>query len=145
VNERFPGRRAAGPACAIGHGASFDGILSFWGLARVEGSCAVRSCRRNTRGRTEAACARIEVDVLVVEVSSQAKSCARAGRSAATGRHHRRGVRTPRLVLARAAASKGGSRWERRRGPPRRPRPPLRPHEKRLFGPLQSLKRSRSL
>ena len=29
--------QSAGTPCAIGPGAAFDGILSFWGLARVEG------------------------------------------------------------------------------------------------------------
>jgi cytoskeletal protein CcmA (bactofilin family) len=90
-----------GPTCAIGPGASFDGVLTFWGLARVEGSLRGEVVAEGTLvvGPEANVRARIEVDVLVVEGLVEGEVLARERVEVrATGRITAM-VRTPRLVL----------------------------------------------
>jgi cytoskeletal protein CcmA (bactofilin family) len=103
VNEPIvDGAEAAAPTCAIGPGASFDGTLSFWGLARVEGRLRGEVVADGTLqvGPEADVHARIEVDVLVVEGLVEGEVVARERVEVlATGRITAV-VRTPRLVLA---------------------------------------------
>ena len=90
-----------GPTCAIGPGASFDGVLTFWGLARVEGSLRGEVVAEGTLvvGPEANVRARIEVDVLVVEGLVEGEVLARQRVEVrATGRIIA-ALRTPRLVL----------------------------------------------
>jgi len=98
-----------GPACAIGPGASFDGVLTFWGLARVEGRLRGQVVADGTLeiGPEADVRARIEVDVLVVEGLVEGEVLARERVEVrATGRITA-AVRTPRLVLAEGGRIEG--------------------------------------
>ena len=110
MNEPIAERtEAAGPACAIGHGASFEGILSFWGLARVEGKLRGEVVADGILqvGPEADVHARIEVDVLVVEGLVAGEVVARERVEVlATGRITA-AVRTPRLVLAEGGRIEG--------------------------------------
>ena len=100
---------AGGPACAIGPGASFDGVLAFWGLARVEGRLRGQVVAEGTLeiGPEADVHARIEVDVLVVEGLVEGEVLARERVEVrATGRVTA-AVRTPRLVLAEGGRIEG--------------------------------------
>jgi len=100
---------SADPTCAIGSGASFDGILSFWGLARVEGRLRGEVVADGTLevGPEADVHARIEVDVLVVEGLVEGEVVARERVEVlATGRI-KAAVRTPRLVLAEGGRIEG--------------------------------------
>ena len=119
MNEPIAERtEAAGPACAIGHGASFEGILSFWGLARVEGRLRGEVVADGTLqvGPEADVHARIEVDVLVVEGLVEGEVVARERVEVlATGRITA-GVRTPRLVLAEGGRIEGRLEMGTKRG-----------------------------
>ena len=89
------------PTCAIGPGASFDGVLTFWGLARVDGRLRGQVVADGTLeiGPEADVHARIEVDVLVVEGLVEGEVLARQRVEVrATGRIIA-ALRTPRLVL----------------------------------------------
>jgi len=98
-----------GPVCAIGPGASFDGVLAFWGIARVEGRLRGQVVAEGTLeiGPEADVHARIEVDVLVVEGLVEGEVLARERVEVrATGRITA-AVRTPRLVLAEGGRIEG--------------------------------------
>jgi cytoskeletal protein CcmA (bactofilin family) len=111
----------AGTTCAIGPGAAFDGILSFWGLARVEGKLRGEVVADGTLevGPEADVHARIEVDVLSSR-SRRRRGLARERWMGATGRITA-GVRTPRLALAEGGRIEG--RLEMGAKEPRRPPP----------------------
>jgi len=99
----------ADPACAIGPGASFDGIVSFWGLARIEGRLRGEVVADGTLqvGPEADVHARIEVDVLVVAGLVEGDVVARERVEVlATGRITA-DVRTPSLVLAEGGRIEG--------------------------------------
>lgn len=100
---------SARSTCAIGPGASFDGVLSFWGLARVEGRLHGEVVADGTLevGPEADVHARIEVDVLVVEGLVEGEVVARERvQVLATGRITA-AVRTPRLVVAEGGRIEG--------------------------------------
>ncbi len=100
---------AADPACAIGPGASFDGTVSFWGLARIEGRLRGEVVADGTLqvGPEADVHARIEVDVLIVAGLVEGEVVARERVEVlATGRITA-DVRTPRLVLAEGGRIEG--------------------------------------
>ena len=108
----------AGTSCAIGPGASFDGIFSFWGLARVEGKLRGEVVADGTLevGPEADVHARIEVDVLVVEGLVEGEVIARERVDVrATGRITA-AVRTPRLVLAEGGRIEGRLEMETKKG-----------------------------
>lgn len=100
---------SARSTCAIGPGASFDGVLSFWGLARVEGRLHGEVVADGTLevGPEAYVHARIEVDVLVVEGLVEGEVVARERvQVLATGRITA-AVRTPRLIVAEGGRIEG--------------------------------------
>ncbi len=100
---------SVGPACAVGKGASFDGVLTFWGLARVEGKLRGQVVAEGTLevGPDADVHARIEVDVLVVEGLVEGEVLARERVEVrATGRITA-AVQTPRLVLEEGGSIEG--------------------------------------
>jgi cytoskeletal protein CcmA (bactofilin family) len=109
----------AEPTCAIGRGASFDGVLTFWGFARVEGSLRgqVVADGRLEIGPDADVHARIEVDVLVVEGLVEGEVLARQRVEVrATGRITA-ALRTPRLVLDEGGQIEGRIEMGSRRSP----------------------------
>jgi cytoskeletal protein CcmA (bactofilin family) len=102
VSEPIPeSPDVGGPTCAIGPGASFDGVLTFWGLARVEGSLRGQVVADGTLeiGPEADVHARIEVDVLVVEGLVEGEVVARERVEVRASGRITAAVRTPRLVL----------------------------------------------
>ena len=100
---------SAGPICAIGPGASFDGVLSFWGLARVEGRLRGEVVADGTLevGPEADVRARIEVDVLVVEGLVEGEVVARERVEVLASGRITAAVRTPRLVVAEGGRIEG--------------------------------------
>jgi cytoskeletal protein CcmA (bactofilin family) len=102
---------AAGEAipCAIGPGAAFEGLVSFWGAARIEGALRGEVA---ARGRLEV-CAgarvlgRIDVDVLVVAGSIEGEIAARERVEVLPGARVTARIRTPRLAVAEGAVFEG--------------------------------------
>jgi cytoskeletal protein CcmA (bactofilin family) len=97
------------PSCAIGAGASFEGILTFWGLARVEGKLRGEVVAEGTLevGPEADVHAKVEVDVLVVEGLVEGEVLARERVDVrATGRITA-AVRTPSLVLEEGGSLEG--------------------------------------
>ena len=90
-----------GPTCAIGPGASFEGVLTFWGLARVEGRLRGQVVADGTLeiGPEADVHARIEVDVLVVEGLVEGEVLARQRVEVRAGGRITAAVQTPRLML----------------------------------------------
>ena len=109
----------AGPTCAIGAGASFDGVLTFWGFARVEGRLRGQVVADGTLeiGPEADVHARIEVDVLVVEGLVEGEVLARERVEVrATGRITA-AVRTPRLVLDEGGQIEGRVEMGKKQSP----------------------------
>lgn len=97
------------PPCAIGAGAAFDGLLTFWGFARVEGKLRGEVVADGTLevGPEGDVHARVEVDVLIVEGLVEGEVFARERVEVrATGRVTA-AVRTPRLILAEGGNIEG--------------------------------------
>ena len=97
------------PTCAVGAGASFDGILTFWGLARVDGRLRGEVVADGTLevGPEADVHAKVEVDVLVVEGLVEGEVLARERVEVrATGRITA-AVRTPSLVLEEGGSLEG--------------------------------------
>jgi cytoskeletal protein CcmA (bactofilin family) len=97
------------PTCAVGAGASFDGVLTFWGLARVDGQLRGEVVADGTLevGPEADVHARVAVDVLIVEGLVEGEVVARERLEVrATGRITA-SVRTPRLVLAEGGRIEG--------------------------------------
>jgi len=106
-------------ACAIAAGASFDGILTFWGLARVEGKLRGEVVADGTLevGPEADVHAKVEVDVLVVEGLVAGEVLARERVEVrATGRITA-AVRTPSLVLEEGGSLEGRIEMTRKKAP----------------------------
>lgn len=103
------GASAGGPVCAIGAGARFDGLLSFWGAARIEGSLAGEVASRGTLevGPAATVVGRVEVDVLVVEGAVEGEVFARERVEVLPGAVVTATIRTPRLAVAEGARFEG--------------------------------------
>lgn len=108
-----------GPACAIAAGASFDGILTFWGFARVEGKLRGEVVADGTLevGPDADVHAKVEVDVLVVEGLVAGEVLARERVEVrATGRITA-AVRTPSLVLEEGGSLDGRVEMTQKKAP----------------------------
>ena len=106
-------------ACAIAAGASFDGILTFWGLARVEGKLRGEVVADGTLevGPEADVHAKVEVDVLVVEGLVEGEVLARERVEVrATGRVTA-AVRTPSLVLEEGGSLEGRIEMTKKKPP----------------------------
>jgi cytoskeletal protein CcmA (bactofilin family) len=88
-------------SAAVGPGSSFDGLLAFWGLARVEGRMRGEVVADGTLevGPEASVRARIEVDALVVEGLVEGEVIARERVEVRAGGRLAAAVRTPRLAL----------------------------------------------
>jgi cytoskeletal protein CcmA (bactofilin family) len=97
------------PPCAVAEGAVFDGLLSFWGAARIEGRMRgeVAARGRLDVGPAARVAARIEVDVLVVAGVVEGEITARERIEVQPGARVVATIRTPRLVLAEGAVFEG--------------------------------------
>lgn len=107
-----PEEEPAAPAaavCAVGAGARFEGLLSFWGTARVEGTIEGEVASRGTLevGPAASVTGRVEVDVLVVEGSVAGEVFARERVEVLPGAHVTATIRTPRLAVAEGAHFEG--------------------------------------
>lgn len=101
--------RAPGSVCAIGPGARFDGLLSFWGTARIEGSLAGEVASRGTLevGPAATVVGRVEVDVLIVEGAVEGEVFAHQRVEVLPGAQVAATIRTPRLAVAEGARFEG--------------------------------------
>ena len=110
---------AAAPACAVGAGASFDGVLTFWGLARVEGKLRGQVVADGTLevGPEADVHANIEVDVLVVEGLVEGEVVARERVEVRSTGRITAAVRTPRLVLEEGGSIEGRIEMAAKRSP----------------------------
>lgn len=93
----------------IGAGARFEGTLSFWGRARVEGAMRGEVVADGALeiGPDAHVTARIHVDVLVVEGVVDGDVTARERVEVRSGGRIAAAVRTPRLVLAEGGSLDG--------------------------------------
>lgn len=97
------------PNVVIGPGARFDGLLSFWGRARIEGVLRGEIAAEGLLevGPDASVTARIEVDVLVVEGLVEGEVAARERVEIRAGGRVTATVRTRRLVLAEGGSLDG--------------------------------------
>lgn len=97
------------PVCAIGAGARFEGLLSFWGAARVEGALAGEVASRGLLevGPAASVVGRVEVDVLVVEGTVEGQVFAHERVEVLPGARVSATIRTPRLAVAEGAQFEG--------------------------------------
>jgi cytoskeletal protein CcmA (bactofilin family) len=95
--------------CAIGAETRFDGLLSYWGAARIEGMLHGEVAAQGLLevGPEARVAARVEVDVLVVEGVLEGEVVARERLEVMPGARVRARVRTPRLALADGAVFEG--------------------------------------
>lgn len=93
----------------VGPGARFEGLLSFWGRARVDGALRGDVVAAGTLevGPAAAVAARIEVDVLVVEGHVEGNVVARERVEIRAGGRISAAVATPRLVLDEGGVLEG--------------------------------------
>lgn len=104
-----PADESAAPVCAVGAGASFDGLLSFWGVARVEGHLTGEVASRGTLevGPAATVNGRVEVDALIVEGVVEGEVFARDRVEVLPGARVTAAIRTPRLAVAEGAHFEG--------------------------------------
>lgn len=95
--------------CAVAAGTRFDGLLSFWGEARVDGSLRGEIAARGTLevGPDARIQGRIEVDTLVVAGSVNGQIYARERVDVLPGARVTASIRTPRLAVAEGAHFEG--------------------------------------
>ena len=108
--EPQPEPQAVQPAtCAVGAGSRFDGLLSFWGAARVEGTLRgeVTAQGRLEVGPEARVAARIHVDALVIEGEVVGEVVARRRLEIRRGARIRGSIQTPRLALSEGAVLEG--------------------------------------
>lgn len=101
---------AAGPdPVVVGPTGRFDGLLAFWGLARVEGQVRGQVAAEGTLevGAEAVVHARVEVDVLIVEGLVEGEVVARERVEVRPGGRITASVATPRLVLAEGGSLEG--------------------------------------
>jgi len=94
---------------AVGAGARFEGLLSFWGAARVDGALRgeVAAKGRLEIGPEARVTARIQVDVLVVEGEVDGEIVARQRVEVRRGARVLAALHTPRLAVAEGAVFEG--------------------------------------
>jgi cytoskeletal protein CcmA (bactofilin family) len=93
----------------VGAGASFEGLLTFWGRARIDGVVRGEIAADGLLevGPEASVAAQIEVDVLVVEGLVEGDVAARERVEIRPGGRITAAVRTPRLVLAEGGSLDG--------------------------------------
>lgn len=93
----------------VGPTGSFDGLLAFWGLARVEGRLRGQVAAEGTLevGPEAVVHAQIEVDALIVEGLVEGDVVARERVEVRAGGRITASVATPRLVLAEGGSLEG--------------------------------------
>lgn len=93
----------------VGTTGTFDGLLAFWGLARIEGRVRGQVAAEGTLevGREAVVHARIEVDTLIVEGLVEGDVVARDRVEVRAGGRITASVATPRLVLAEGGSLEG--------------------------------------
>lgn len=93
----------------VGPTGSFDGLLAFWGLARVEGRVHGQVAAEGTLevGPEAVVHARIEVDALIVEGLVEGEVVARERVEVRPGGRVTASVATPRLILAEGGSLEG--------------------------------------
>jgi cytoskeletal protein CcmA (bactofilin family) len=99
----------AGPTCAIAAGTRFEGLLSFWGEARVDGQLRGEIAARGTLdvGPDARIHGRVEVDTLIVAGRIDGQIFARVRVEVLDGAHVAASIRTPRLAVAEGAYFEG--------------------------------------
>lgn len=97
------------PRVVVGAGATFDGLLAFWGLARVEGRVTGEIAADGVLevGPDAIVSARIDVDALVVEGLVEGEVLARDRVEVRAGGRVTASVRTPKLVLDEGGSLEG--------------------------------------
>ena len=100
---------APGLPCAISAGTRFEGLLSFWGAARIEGSLRGEVASRGTLevGPEAAIEGRVEVDVLIVAGVVEGQIYARNRVEVLGGARVVAAIRTPGLAVAEGAHCEG--------------------------------------
>ncbi len=100
---------AEGPLCAIASGSRFDGLLSFWGDARVDGSLRGEIAARGSLavGPDAQIEGRVEVDTLIVAGRIEGQIYARVRVEVLRGAHVSASIRTPRLAVDEGAYFEG--------------------------------------
>lgn len=95
--------------CAVGAGSRFEGLLSFWGAARVDGTLRgeVIAQGRLEVGPEARVVARIRVDALVIEGAVEGEVVARRRIEVRRGARVRASLQTPLLALAEGAVFEG--------------------------------------
>ena len=93
----------------VGAGARFEGLLSFWGRARIDGALRGEITADGVLevGPEARIAAQIEVDVLVVEGLVEGEVAARERVEIRAGGRITAAVRTPRLLLAEGGSLEG--------------------------------------
>lgn len=111
---------ASAAACAVGADASFDGVLTFWGLARVEGKLRGQVVADGTLevGPEADVHASIEVDVLIVEGLVEGEVVARERVEVRSTGRITAAVRTARLVLEEGGSIEGRIEMATKKSPP---------------------------
>lgn len=98
-----------GPICALASGTRFDGLLSFWGDARVDGSLRGEIAARGSLdvGPDARIQGRVEVDTLIVAGRIDGQIFARVRVEVLRGAHVSASIRTPRLAVDEGAYFEG--------------------------------------
>jgi cytoskeletal protein CcmA (bactofilin family) len=98
-----------GSVVVVGAGARFEGLLSFWGRARIDGVVRgeITADGLLEVGPEASVTAQIEVDVLVVEGLVEGDVAARERVEIRAGGRITAAVRTPKLVLAEGGSLEG--------------------------------------
>jgi cytoskeletal protein CcmA (bactofilin family) len=98
-----------GVPCIIGAGTRFEGLLSFWGTARVEGVLRGEVVAQGTLevGPQAAVDARVEADRVVIEGTVDGEIAARERVEVLPGARVRATIRTPSLVVLDGAQFEG--------------------------------------
>lgn len=98
-----------GPICALASGTRFDGLLSFWGDARVDGSLRGEIAARGSLdvGPDARIQGRVEVDTLIVAGRIDGQIVARVRVEVLRGAHVSASIRTPRLAVDEGAYFEG--------------------------------------
>ncbi len=107
--EAAPEAPPEGPICAIAAGTRFDGLLSFWGDARVDGNLRGEVAARGSLdvGPDARIHGRIEVDTLIVAGRIDGQIFARVRVEVLRGAHVSASIRTPRLAVDEGAYFEG--------------------------------------
>jgi len=109
-----------GSVVVVGAGARFEGLLSFWGRARIDGVLRgeITADGLLEIGPEASVAAQIEVDVLIVEGLVEGEVAARERVEIRAGGRITAAVRTPKLVLDEGGSLEGRLAMTARAGTP---------------------------